>query len=296
MGTGRLAGHYFMMLGTFVVLGMIVTPILKDSLRIDLTFILHFWIGIGLLNARSGRRKLALVLNSLGILFCAVFLVRLIWVTGPVGSGRELTDPLLAAFTCGVIVVLLVPPLVLLLLPGTRRWFAEHRDSPPPRYALTGRVIALYVLAACGPIAGSIAIERSTRTLKPSSSCGTISYGERKSGFWAAEWMEDKATGRPLYVSWLAFAEANSCGSPHDGHVTFGPHRIAVPELKPVRYLFSPPNLETPDGNVMLVREDGKVIRLARRVTPDQLESAREAAQGVRDFEELQERLESLLK
>ena len=275
---------------------MIVDPILNDSLRIDLTFILYFWIGVGLLDGRNGRRKLAIVLTSLSVLLVVGYLIYLIWATGPVpGRGRELQTPLLASVYGAVLLVLLLPPLILLLLPGTRRWFAEMRETPPPRYLLTRREIALYVLAACVPIAGAVALERGARTADPHSSAMTFGYGERKLGFAAAGCMKDKESGQTLWVSWLAFAEATSHETPQDGHVTFGPHRVPVPGEKPIRYLFTPPNDEESKGNVLIVREDGRVIRLARRVSPDRLESAREAAQGVRDFEELQKRLEVLL-
>jgi len=296
MRTARLAGHYFNVLGAATVLGMIAGPIFEDSLHIDLTFILYIWVGMGLLDGRPWSRKVAIVLTSLGVLFVAGYLVSLLWATGPVtGARSELRTPLLASIHGGIILLLLLPPLILLLLPGTRRWFAEQRFGPPTPYLLKTPVIAVYLLAACVPIAAGIALERSPGTLMPSSSCGTFTYGERKTGIVAEGWLEDEATGRPLYITWLVFAESNSYGSPREGHILFGPHRIAVPESKPVRYLFSPPHLEAPGGNVLLVREDGTVTRLARRVTPGQLESAQDAAHGVPDFDELRERLESLL-
>lgn len=296
MGTARLAGHYFNVLGTTVVLWMIVDPILNDSLVIDLSFILYFWVGMGLLDGRPWSRKVALILTTLGVLICAGYLISLLWATGPVTGARSaLRTPLLASVYGGFILLLLLPPWVLLLVSGTRRWFAEQREAAPIRTLLTHRVIALYVLAACVPIAGGVALERATRTLKPSSSCGGITYGEGKIGFTAAGWMEEEASGRALCVSWLAFAEADSYGSPRDGYITFGTHRIPVPEDKPVRYLFSPPNLEESHANVLIVRKDGTVIRLARRVTAGQLQSAQDAAHGARDFEQLRERLESLL-
>jgi hypothetical protein len=295
MRTARLAGHYFNVLGTASILGMISGPILSDSLRIDLTFILFFWVGMGILDGRPWSRKVALIFTLIGLLITAGLMASLPWLPSPMtGARRELSTPLLAFIHGGIILLLTLPPFVLLLLPGTRRWFAEPREAPPTR-VLTPRVIALYVLAACVPIAGGVALERLTRTVKPSGYCGSFGYGEGKTGMAAVQWMEDETTGRRLHISWLAFAESNSYGSPRDGYVTFGPHRISVPEDKPVRYLFTPPKFEHFVGNVLLVREDGTVIRLSTRLPPEQLEAAREAAHGVRDFEELRERLESLL-
>jgi len=296
MGSARLAGHYINMLGTGSVLWMIAGPILGYPLRIDLGFILFFWIGMGLLDGRSGRRKVVLILNSLVALLTAGYLVSLLWATGPVSGGQgTLRTPLLASIHAGILLLLFIPPLILLLLPGTRRWFAEQKLGPPTRYSLNRQVIFSYVLAACVPLAGGIALEGATRTAEPSGVSGPFEYGEQRRGIASAQWIEDKTTGRPLCISWLAFAESTSYGSPHDGHVTFGPHRIAVPEAKPVRYLCSPPVFGEQDGNVLLVREDGKVTRLGRRVPPELLKSALEAGHGVRDFEQLQERLESLL-
>ncbi len=70
---------------------------------------------------------------------------------------------------------------------------------------------------------------------------------------------------------------------------------MALPHLKRVKYLFSPPRKKSQYSNVILVRDDGTVIRLHRRVTLETLEAAKALANGIKDFEELRGRIESLL-
>jgi hypothetical protein len=297
MNTGRAAGHFFNALGVVTLLWMIAGPISGNSLTIDFTFILHFWIGMGLLKGRSGARKGALFVASLFVLFSIGYGVSLLWATGPVsgGGGRGLRTPLLASFHAAVLLILFMTPLVLLLLPATRRWFADMKLSPPPPYPLTRKVVASYVIASMAFIGGGIALDRSTRLAEPSGYSTSFTYGGDKLGVVAAGWMEDEATKRPLFVSWLVFAETNTYGSERDGHLSFGGILFPVSDTQPVRYLVSPPSDKGRSGNVALIRKDGTVTRLARRVTHAQLELACEAAKGSRDFDDLQGRLEAML-
>jgi len=297
MRFGRLAGHYFLLAGTASILGMIASPFLQGSLRIDLGFLLSFWVGFGLLRGREGFRKGALVFLGLGVLVALGFLVWLILAKPLVtGSGSEARTPLLAALYAGIVLVLLLPPVVLLLLPSTREWFRRPRESSEVGYSPSKHAIAVYVVASAALIAGGFALESSTRIAAPSGVSTSFEYGEKRIGVAAAGWMEDEASRRRLYVSWVAFGESNSVGRSSEGNdLRFGSYAVPVPEMKKVRYIGSPPQEPATAANVFLVRGNGEVIKLRRRIVAENVETVIGLAQGVRDFDQLKERLESQL-
>src|SRR5688572_12519102 len=198
MRTARLAGHYLNVMATASVLAIVIHPLFGLPVQLDLLGIaLGFWTGFGILNGRRGFRTGMLILTMLGMIVGGGFLIYLAWATGPVG-GRELRTPELAAVQMTAVLLIMLPLPALLLMPATRRWFDESRNSPPPRYRLTSKVISLYILAGVLTNALPVALEKWPDTAEPSGKSGGFTYGNDETGMVSTQWLEDKASQRPL--------------------------------------------------------------------------------------------------
>jgi hypothetical protein len=106
-----LVGHYFRILAFVSLLKMAATILRGKGLTIDLSFILLFWVGRGLLEGRKRPRIVAIVICSLFLVSAVVTLVQSVienelWKPSW-GSPAALQ---FAIVTCGLFLAILLPP------------------------------------------------------------------------------------------------------------------------------------------------------------------------------------------
>lgn len=296
-----MVGHYFRILGFVSILTVLASLIRGKGLNLSLGIILLFWIGGGLLEGRAWPRRIALGICSLYVVLSTSFLTysqmsHLGWI----GSWSGSRNTLLYGLTdCALTLLLFLPPLALLLWPSVipPRSDVKSPGTGDPRHWSDHRVIA-YALGALLLAAVSGGREFMTGTLSLSDS---LSDGFRTPrGAWIGSVITTATTEEagPGFVSSWVLGEPKGMRRCEDSRfLLVGTTTVRLPGIMPghyVRFVEFPAEPES-QPNIVLVRLDGEVIRLRRRVTLKILASVEAALTGAEDVAEIQRRIEQLL-
>jgi hypothetical protein len=288
-----LVAHYFRVLAFASILAVIASLIQGRGLAIDFSFILLFWIGNGIMQGRKAPRIVAIGICSIMVVGAVVSLGHTLLSSHPRHS------LLLEILSCSRHLILFLPPLTLLLRPT----LLGSAESPT---GSSGQQNGMYVLAALLLGTVSMGLELSTGKIDlQTSTTGGLGFGEKRRGVSIVTTAQEDP-GRaplfgsrgPLFISSWIIGESDSTGVTYDPRsITIGNRQVRppdVPTLSYVQWLEAPPEpLEQP--NILIVRPDGSVIPVRRRVTIKTLPAAEAAIRGCRDFDELQRKLEALL-
>ena len=287
-----LVGHYFRVLALTSILGMAASIERGRGLRLDFSFLLLFWIAKGVTEGRKAPRMIA-------ILICAVFVVNAVASLGYTAFAAAPRNSLRwETLFCAIYLLLFLPPLTLLLRPsllGT----PDPPDADPgkPRPPFWSYLVAALLVGAL-----PAGLELSTGRITQQSSTTSFRYGEGKGGMAVLTTaVAEPAIGpsKPLFHSVWVIGETTTAGtSSFLGYsITVGDRTVIHPKVAPLRYLDRLESVSEPadQPNVLIVRADGRVIPLQRRVTFKTLPAAQRAFFECRDFDEIQRKLESLL-
>lgn len=285
-----LVAHYFRVLAIASILAIVASLIQQRGFVLDLGFIFLFWIGNGLMEGRKAPRIVAIVICAVMVVGAVVSLGHTLLADHPRHS------LLLEILLCSRHLILFLPPLTLLLRPT----LLGTAESP------TGRPVGTYVLAALFLGTLSMGLELSTGQIElQTSTTGGLDFGERNRGVSIVTTAQENP-GRaplfgsrgPLFISSWIVGESDSTGlSQNPRTITIGNRQIRppdVPTLRYVQWLESPPE-PVHQPNILIVRPDGSVVSLRRRVAINTLPAAQGTLRGCRDLDELQRKLESLL-
>lgn len=306
MNPGVFVGHYFRILAFVSLLALPVSLLMGKGPSIDLSFILLFWVGRGLVQFREKVRKVAVWICGVCVALATGGIVQaLISSEGPslkVQGGVVTTA--LAVFACGRILLLFLPAYVLLLLPVTRHAYRVHTESEPATdNPWTGRSTAYHVLGAAVLIAFGISSEYSRGKTSISRTSSFLRYGEAAIRCSVLTHFRDETSKTTLFVSSWVLGEHNSTadngGSARSGaaELRIGPFEVHPPDPRPSHYLRGVDSFPEPlnQANILIVRADGRIIIVPRRVSATTIAQAEKVIEGSKDFDDIQRRIEALL-
>jgi hypothetical protein len=290
-----LVGHYFRVLAIASLLGIIASLIRGKGLRLDFSFIFLFWIATGLMEGRKAPRIVA-------ILIFAAFVATAIFSLGYTAFSTAPSNSMAwETLSSAMYLFLFLPPLTLLLRPSLVKSPDDDADPGKP-----GRPIGVYLIAALFVGTLPTALDLATVRISYGSTSGGFAYGENKMGVAITTTVEaNPAVGssKALFLSYWVIGESNSSrsfmgNSDHSSlWVEIENRTVIYPKVFPLRYVNGLESVREPldQPNVFIVRADGRVIPLQRRVSNQSLPVADQAIRGCRDFDEIQRKLESLL-
>jgi hypothetical protein len=290
-----LAGHYFRVLALFSILHTISLLLREARLSLDLTFILLFWIGRGLLEGKRWSRIVALVICSLMTVLPVVSLGYSIHLVRQQawGSVAALQSTVVSD---GILLALLVFPLTMLL---RQRNESIETASDNPADWTRGRTLR-YLGAALllGALIGVVDLQRGQVSL--STSTAVIAYGDGKTASTVVTYATENPTAASLFVSSWVIGESDTSGVSSSGRertLTIGNRKVDpqdVPRVSYLKFAGLPPEPAS-QPNILLVRADGRIIPIQRRITLQTLGVVERGLRGSADFDEMQRRIEALL-
>jgi hypothetical protein len=315
MRAGTAVGHYFRILALVSLLWMPVSILMGRGVSIDATFILLFWVGQGLLRRRERARKIAIAFCGFCVTIAIVLLVQAI--VSPIGPAFRMrggsVTATVAIFESGRFLMFFLPPLVLLLLPSTRLAYRGESASLATSYSWTRVHTAAHVLGAALLIALGLLHEHSIGRTSVSRTLTAMIYGQTAQGVSVVSVFRDEDSNTDLFITSWVLGEHSSAGyegnswTPGSGSLGFpgerspvlliGPHEIQPLDPRPARYLRGVDSVAEPikQANILIVRSDGRVIRVQRRISLQTLRIAENAIRGSKDFDEVQQKLETIL-
>jgi hypothetical protein len=196
-----------------------------------------------------------------------------------------------AAVSSGLLLMLFVFPLILLLRPSP--------SEEEPDAVWTGGRAGRYFLGALllGALAAVVDLQEGRVSLL--SSTTVIEYGDGKVASSITTYASDDPAGAPSFVSSWVIGDSSTSGtsSGREHTITIGNQRVDPPDVPQVPYLkqLGLPAEPKSQPNILIVRADGRTIRIARRLTLLNQVSIQRGLRGCADFDEMQRRIEALL-
>jgi len=296
-----IVGHTFRILA-FVSFLTVVGSFIRDrNVRLDLGFILLFWIGNGLLEGRPWPWRLAVAICTLMVAGAISSIGYSVFAhQGAAHSWGRAGNSLLYEFVhnAGILLIFL-PPLTLLVRPSLLRTPVAEPDaatSHDPGHWSAPRFTA-YVLGALligGLYAGD---ELMTGSVLLSRSSGAISSGASTLNTEVLSTASTAEAG-PLFISSWVLGETNAVSLQSDSS-TFSmcSTKVSPPDVRPGRYMryLEFPGEPIDEPNMLLVRADGRILPIQRRVTLKSLPLVHAEIARAQDMAEIQRQIEALL-
>ncbi|HLY11581.1 MAG TPA: hypothetical protein VKW04_19930 [Planctomycetota bacterium] len=271
--------------------------------RLDLSFLLLLWIASGLLEGRKGSRRIGLAICALWVLGASASLGyslvtrhggRIPWDQ----SGNSLLYEI--SHAAGIL-LLFLPPLTLLLRPSLIRSRSEEPEpaefSDPGHWSTQrlqgyglGALLIGGLYAGDELMTGSLALNRHTGQISTEWSVPTMRI----------ECIASTSETGPVFVSSLILGESDVIHenfSSRAREFTLGSTAVTPPDLRPGHYIrwLEFPQEPVDQPNILIVRANGRILRVQRRVTLKTLGAVEAALAGAKNMEEVQRRIEALL-
>jgi hypothetical protein len=302
-GTPRawvLVGHYFRVLALVSLLQVLSSLLRGKGVNLDFGFILLLWLGTGLIEGRAWPRRICLAicgLLTMGALVKTLSSRFASWGSPPPWA-HEINSMFFDVLQAVVFLVLALPPLILLLRPSLIRESMDPEDPlRSPRWSADR--FKLYLLGALviGGMGAGRDLLTGTLTLTRQTAAFSDGAHEPRMEVLTRAKMED--SGNPDFISSWVLSDIRefSSTSGESGIVSFGRIQARPPDVRPghfVKYLetrLEP--LEQP--NILLIRSDGTLIPVRRRVTLATLNAVTASARGSVDLDGIRDALELAL-
>jgi hypothetical protein len=293
-----VVGHYFRILALVSLLTVPAGLFQKHGIQVDLTFIFLFWIGRGLFEGRKGPWRFAVGACGL-ILFASLggMVMNLAFPSLGWDSVSLTTDSrLYAVVQTGLTVLFILPPLLLLLKPSLiREESGEDPANSDPRL-WTAERIRTYLLGALllGALIGGQQIMTGKLALQRSMTSLPMKSGAM--GMMVVSVVQEEGGTKPRFVSSLAYGESPQ-GGMSNLLVTLGSTQVRLPDARVGRYLriLESPGEPVEEPNILLVKADGTILRVNRRVTLQSLKAVESLVPKAADLDDLKVRIEELL-
>jgi len=287
-----VAGHYFRILAISSLLTTAFAIFREGRLVLDFSFIFLFSIATGVMTGRKGSRTAAVVICSLlvaSFLFGSAY--SFLTEDARQALWRPRTTNHLWILGCVRFLALALLPLTLLLRPQMMGTVEEEEAVEAARWTRAKFAGYLFVALLLGGV--STAMTGAAGQIKLWTTSTYFTCGKQMVVGVVTQARADGAT--PLFISSWVIGESNSSGS-SDGAIVIG-NRAVRPDIHPHKYLKL---METPAEpadlpNVLLIRADGRLVPLPRRVTLATYGPALTAIMAAKDFDDLQNKLEAAL-
>jgi hypothetical protein len=289
----RVVGHYFRVLALVSILTVLSSLIRGNGINVDVTFTLFFWLGTGLLMGRANARRVAIgfCVFALAGSLAMMVAIRTLPKHGFSGIAETGDTPLFSLVQALGITTVLLPPLLLLLKPSLLRELPPDPANSVEPQRWTAERFRGYLLG--GLFAGQ---ELMTGKTTLERSCIGRTIGSNHWVMSVVTEVREKGNPAPLFISSWVLGDGNTMGNVVSSSpvMTFGSITVTAPDHRAGRYVrFLEHPVEPVDQpNILLVKSDGTILKVRRRLTLANQSSFEKALSSAADLDAVKALLE----